>query len=166
MPWSKSIRFTVFRPISWPRLARGTPDAGVAPSRILDGYPHNHLGNRLGCQRPTTTTVGAAVVLLRDQSPIPAQDGVRRDDAGHLRQNPPPELLPAYGETTALRISQAERTAAQLLSEAPIRHCQLQLPAGRVDGCPVTNLAIVAIGFPVRSSATRCGSITVRRSKL
>ena len=45
-------------------------------------------------------------------------------------------------------------------------HCQLQLPDGRVDGCPVTYPAIVAIGFPARSSATRYGSIIVRRSKL
>ncbi len=37
-----------------------------------------------------------------------------------MRQTPPAECLPAYGETTALRISQAERTAAQLLSEDPI----------------------------------------------
>ena len=35
-------------------------------------------------------------------------------------------------------------------------------PAGRVTACPAT----ADTGFPLQSSATRCGSIIVRRSKL
>ena len=101
-------------------VGQRTADPRVAPSRILDGHLHNQLGNRLGRQRPTTATVGAAVVFLGDQSSISAQDGVRRDDAGHLRQDPAAELLSAHGETTPLSIRQAERSTAELLSENAI----------------------------------------------
>ena len=101
-------------------VGQGAADPRVAPSRILDGHPHDQLGNRLRCQRPTTTTVGAAVVLLGDQLPIPAQDRVRRDDARDLSEDSPAELLPTYGEPTPLCVGQAERTTAQLLPEDAI----------------------------------------------
>ena len=64
--------------------------------------------------------MGAAVVLLGDQLPRPAQDRVRRDDARNLGEDSPAELLPAYGEPTPLCVGQAERTTAQLLSEDSI----------------------------------------------
>ena len=86
-------------------VGQGTADPRVAPSRILDGHPHNQLGTHLRRQRPTATATGTAVVLLGNQSPIPTQNGVRCDDASYLRQDPSAEFLPAYGKTPALRSS-------------------------------------------------------------
>ena len=68
-------------------------------------------------QRTTATATGAAVVFLRDESSIPAQDRVGGDDTSHSAQDPSPELLPADGEPTPLSVGQAERTAAQLFRE-------------------------------------------------
>ena len=66
--------------------------------------------------RPT----GAAVVRLGDQSPVPAENRVRRDDAGDLHHDAPSEFLAAHGESTALGIGQAKRPRAQVLPEDPI----------------------------------------------
>ena len=61
-----------------------------------------------------------AVVCLGDQSPVPAENRVRRDDAGDLHQDAPSEFLAAHGESTALGIGQAKRPRAQVLPEDPI----------------------------------------------
>ena len=97
-------------------LASAPPDAGVAPPRILDGEPHDQRGDHLRLQRPTAAA-GAPVVLLCDQPPILAQDGVWRDDPGHLRQDAAAKFLSTHGETTTLSISQAEPSTAELLSK-------------------------------------------------
>ena len=68
----------------------------------------------------TSTSAGAAIVFLGDQSPVPTQDRIRGDDARDLRQDPPSELLAAHGESTALGIGQAKRPRAQVLPENPI----------------------------------------------
>ena len=136
-------------------VGQGAADPRVAPSRILDGHPHHQLGNRLGCRRPTTTTVGAAIVLLGDQSPIPAQDRVSGDDARNLAEDSPAELLPTYGEPTPLCVGQAECTTTQLLSEDSILLTEivdqifLVTPAG--DG---EDEEVQRKGHPVRLSAS------------
>ena len=70
--------------------------------------------------RPASTAAGAAGVCLGDQSPVPAENRVRRDDAGDLHQDAPSEFLAAHGESTALGIGQAKRPRAQVLPEDPI----------------------------------------------
>ena len=70
--------------------------------------------------RPASTSAGAAVVLPGNQPPVPAENRVRRDDAGDLRQNPPAEFLASHRESTALGVGQAKWTWAKLLPEDPI----------------------------------------------
>ena len=70
-------------------------------------------------QRPSTSA-GAAVVLPGNQPPGPAENRVRRDDAGDLRQHPPAEFLASHCESTALGVGQAKWTWATLLPEDPI----------------------------------------------
>ena len=60
------------------------------------------------------------VVHQGKQSPVPAENRVRRDDAGDLHPDAPSELLAAHGESTALGIGQAKRPRAQVLPEDPI----------------------------------------------
>ena len=68
---------------------------------------------------PASTSVGAAVVLPGNQPPVPAENRVRCDDAGDLRQNPPAEFLASHRESTALGVGQAKWTWAKLLPEDP-----------------------------------------------
>ena len=101
-------------------VGQGPAEARVAPSWILNGHPHDQLGQGVRCQRPTAATMCGAVVLLGNQSPIPAEDGVRCGDAGHLHQDPAAEFPPPDGETPPLTVRQAKRTTAQLFAEDSI----------------------------------------------
>ena len=134
-------------------VGQGTSDTGVPPPRIVDGHSHDQLGHRLGCQWPPAAAAGAAVVLLGDQLPIPAQDRVRRDDAGHLGQDPSAEFLAAHGETTPLSVSQAERTTAQLLSEDSILLTEIVDQIFLVTVQPASNREdeeVQRVGHPMR----------------
>ena len=95
-------------------------DARVPPRWILDRHPHHEVGRLAWRYRPASTSAGAAVVLPGNQPPVPAENRVRRDDAGDLRQNPPAEFLASHRESTALGVGQAKWTWAKLLPEDPI----------------------------------------------
>ena len=95
-------------------------DARVPPRWILDRHPHYEVGHLAWRYRPASTAAGAAVVLPGNQPPAPAENRVRRDDAGDLRQNPPAEFLASHRELTALGVGQAKWTWAKVLSEDPI----------------------------------------------
>ena len=86
-------------------------------SRPPSDHERGHVTSR---HRPASTAAGAAVVCLGDQSPVPAENRVRRDDAGDLHPDAPSEFLAAHGESTALGIGQAKRPRAQVLPEDPI----------------------------------------------
>ena len=95
-------------------------DPCVPPLGILDRHPDHARGHVTSRHRPASTAAGAAVVCLGDQSPVPAENRVRRDDAGDLHQDAPSELLAAHGASTALGIGPAKRPRAQVLPEDPI----------------------------------------------
>ena len=82
--------------------------------------PYDEFGHRPGCHRPSPTPTGTAIVLLGDQTPVPAENRVRRDDAYHLTQEPPAECLAAHREATALGVGQAKRSRTKMLPEDAI----------------------------------------------
>ena len=108
------------RAISWPRCESAPRIRVYPPLGILDRHPDHARGHVTSRHRPASTAAGAAVVCLGDHSPVPAENRVRRDDAGDLHPDAPSELLTAYGESTALGIGQAKRPRAQVLPEDPI----------------------------------------------
>ena len=95
-------------------------DPRVAPPRIVDRHPAHELGDVLSGHWSTSTSAGAAIVCLGDQSPVPTQDRIRGDDARDLRQDPPAEFVTAHSESTTLGVRQAKRPRAQVFSEDPI----------------------------------------------
>ena len=95
-------------------------DPRVAPPRIVDCHPDHELGDVLSGHWSTSTSAGAAIVFLGDQSPVPTQDRIRGDDARDLRQDPPAEFVTAHSESTTLGVRQAKRPRAQVFSEDPI----------------------------------------------
>ena len=95
-------------------------DPRVAPPRIVDRHPDHELGDVLSGHWSTSTSAGAAIVFLGDQSPVPTQDRIRGDDACDLRQDPPAEFVTAHSESTTLGVRQAKRPRAQVFSEDPI----------------------------------------------
>ena len=95
-------------------------DPCVPPLGMLDRHPDHERGHGTARHRRASTAAGAAVVCLGDQSPVPAENRVRRDDAGDLHPDAPAEVLAAHGESTALGIGQAKRPRVQVLPEDPM----------------------------------------------
>ena len=95
-------------------------DPRVAPRRILTRHPYDEFGHRPGCHRPSPTPAGTAIVLLGDQTPVPAENRVRRDEACHLTQDPPAECLAAHCESPALGVGQTKRSRTKMLPEDTI----------------------------------------------
>ena len=87
---------------------------------MLARHPHDECGHRPGRQRPSPTSAGAAIVLLGDQAPVPAEHRVRRDDACPLTHDPPAECLAWHRESSALGVGQAKRSRTQVLPEDAI----------------------------------------------
>ena len=103
-----------------PPVRERAADPRVAPPRIVDRHPDHELGDVLSGHWSTSTSAGAAIVFLGDQSPVPTQDRIRGDDARDLRQDPPAEFVTAHSESTTLGVRQAKRPRAQVFSEDPI----------------------------------------------
>ena len=95
-------------------------DPCVPPLWILDRYPDHERGHVASRHRPASTAAGAAAVCLGNQPPVPAENRVRRDDAGDLHQDSPAEFLASHRESTALGVGQTKRPRTQLLSQDPI----------------------------------------------
>ena len=82
-----------------------------------------------------------SIVLPGDQFPVPGQQGLRRDNAGDLSQNLPPQGFGSNGQSAALVVMEAHSPAAELLSKNAIllakviNHLQLASihPAGDGD---------------------------------
>ncbi len=73
-----------------------------------------------GRHRPSPTSAGNAIVLLGDQTPVPTENRVRRDDVCHLTQDPPAEFLASHPESPALGVGQTKRSRTKMLPEDAI----------------------------------------------
>ena len=88
-----------------------------------------------------------------DQSPVPAENRVRRDDAGNLHHDAPSALLAAHGESTAVGIDQAKRPRAQVLLADPILLPEIRDQIVLVAGHPASvreNEELYAGGMALR----------------
>jgi hypothetical protein len=98
-------------------VAERPADPRVTPSRILGGEPDDEALQRGGGARSAAGALGRAVVLLRDELAIPAQDRVGRDHAGELFQDLAAEDSTLHCEPAALRIREARTSTAELLAQ-------------------------------------------------
>ena len=99
---------------SAPRI-RVSPHVGFSPA-IRTTSSVTALGVIGRPRRPAST----AIVLLGDQTPVPAENRVRRDDACHLTQDPPAECLAAHREAPALGVGQTKQSRTKMRPEDAI----------------------------------------------
>ena len=59
----------------------------------------------------------AAIVFLGDESSVPSQEGLRRNDRGDFAKQAPPEHLRLGRQAPALIVVQAEAFGSQLLAQ-------------------------------------------------
>ncbi len=96
------------------------PDAGVAPCRVLRGHA-DHEGDQVHRGRwPAAPPVLRAVVLPRDQGPVPAKNRRRSHQPGELVERLAPQRLALHREPATLSIGQPQPPVPQLLSEHPV----------------------------------------------
>ena len=108
------------RAIVCPRFESASRIRVSPPLRILGRHPDHERGDFAARHRPASTAAGAAVVFLGDQSPVPAKDRVRGDDARDLPEDSPAEFVAAHSESPTLGVGQAKRPRAQVFPENPI----------------------------------------------
>ena len=93
------------------RLDQRDPSRRVVNARLRQGPGDDHT---------RSVPTGTAIVLLGDQTPVPAENRVRRDDACHLTQDPPAECLAAHRESPTLAVGQTKRSRTKMLPEDAI----------------------------------------------
>ena len=102
------------------QIVEGASNSSVAPTRVVASHLDNQLldlGRRLGA----TNLAGlAAIVLLRDQSPVPAKQCVRCHQGADLEETIAADCLGLGCEATALTISEQQVLSAQLFAEHPV----------------------------------------------
>jgi hypothetical protein len=118
------------------QIGQRTHNAIVAPRAIVLGQPH-HQGLQLRIDRgaPWCLPFPGAVKFLRDELPVPGEDGVGLDDAGHLLQGLFPELHAECGQGFALTAAQPD-TAFDLLAQYPVVCHQIRMAQAQflIDG--------------------------------
>jgi hypothetical protein len=64
-----------------PQVEERTLDPTIPPSAVFFRHPHHQPLDLVGCAQPPCLLASATVVLLRDQSSVPGQQRIRRDDS-------------------------------------------------------------------------------------
>jgi hypothetical protein len=98
-------------------VAERAANARVAPARVLGRQLNDQALDQLHGRRATWISSGTAVVLLRDELAVPAQDRVGRDDAVDLVQHLAAEHLALPCEPTSLSIREAEAPTTELFAQ-------------------------------------------------
>jgi hypothetical protein len=92
----------------------------ITPIPVFLRHPSDERRNLSGGSRPSSSALGAAIVLLGDQLSMPSQQCLWRHDGCALSQNLAPQRFRLYSESPALVISEPQSPVANLFTENPI----------------------------------------------
>jgi len=95
-------------------------EPGVSPARVLGGELDDQALQRSGRAGSRASSSRGAIVLLRDQLAIPAQDRVGRHQATEPVQHAATERFALRCEAAALGVGEAQAPAAELLTQNAI----------------------------------------------
>jgi hypothetical protein len=90
--------------------------SSVAPIPVLGCHADDQPFYLIPGSRPTRATMFAAIVFLGDESSLPSQEGLRRNDRGDFAEQAPPEHFRLGRQASALTVVQAEAFGSQLLA--------------------------------------------------
>jgi hypothetical protein len=100
---------------------------GVAPRAILGRHAHHEsldLGHDV---RPSGPAPEAAVVLMGDQSPMPREQRIRRDDGPNRRERPPAERLGFRGQADTLIVGESHSPGTELLAQHAVLRLEMSI---------------------------------------
>jgi hypothetical protein len=96
-------------------VIEGALDSRVATTRILLRHANDERSKRRLGARPSRSAA-AAVVLLRDELPVPTQERVRAHDGGDLHQRAPTDHVAQPREAPTLCLREAKAATAETLA--------------------------------------------------
>src|ERR1019366_4277102 len=118
MPCPFKMLPTVWSDTLCPDVGQGVGDPVVTPGRILAGQLQDPVNDFLRrCWPAHRTTLVAMVPLLRHQLPMPAQNGVRREQRTDLVQELATQDLAFDGQAAPLIVVEQDPFLAVLLLE-------------------------------------------------
>jgi hypothetical protein len=88
-------------------------------------HPNHQLLDVDLCPGAAGAAFSAAIVSLRDQLSVPAQQCLRRDDCGELGQHLSPKSSGFGGQTPALVISEPQTSIAELFAKDTVLFAQV-----------------------------------------
>src|SRR5262249_49196789 len=115
-------------------IGKRSLDSCVSPTGIVLPHADDQLRNLARDRRPTWTAAVHEIPLLRDQSPVPPQQRVRRDDRIEFQQRLPSNGLGLAGKEHPFSIGEPKSLASELLfSEADARFGGIRSPSADGD---------------------------------
>jgi hypothetical protein len=97
-----------------------TADAGVTPRRVFLRHANDESNDVPARSGASGTPVLASVVLPSNESPIPAEDGVRLGEGSKFAKLCPSQELPRSCEPPSLGVVEPRLGPAELLAEDPV----------------------------------------------
>ena len=85
----------------------------ISPARVLFGHPDNQLAD-LRHDTRTPDSLPRISPFRSDESPVPREDRLRRDDGGDLAQGLPAQRLSFRRQSTALVVGETHAFPARL----------------------------------------------------
>jgi len=92
----------------------------VSPASILLRHAYDQLRDVTHDGRPPYPSSLSKVPLLRNQPPMPSQEGIRRDDGVELEQSLSPYRLGLARQKSQLTVGEADTPPAQPLFEQSV----------------------------------------------
>src|SRR5215469_7044829 len=89
----------------------------MSPLTVLLRHLNHQPFDRGGDSRSARTSLCTAIVLLSDQSAVPTQQCLRRDDGGNVSQKLPSDSLRLCGQPTPLLIAEPQTPVAELFTK-------------------------------------------------
>jgi hypothetical protein len=98
-------------------IGHRTLDAVVAPVAVLPSHANDESFDFRGNCGSAATSPPTTVILVRDQSPMPCQQRVRRHNGGNFVQYPSAQLLGSNGKPPALIVGEADSAVSDLFPQ-------------------------------------------------
>ena len=111
-----------YRPATDPvaQVAQRPLNPGVSPTRIVLGHAHNQSGDLLHDPWPPRPAPVHEIPFLGDQSSVPAQQSIRRNDRLQFQQGLASHCLGFPREQRSLGVGEPDTLSAQPVFEQPV----------------------------------------------
>src|SRR5215471_14836924 len=99
------------------QIGQRSLDSPITPTAVFLRHPQDQILDPRRFSRSAASPFTTAIMFLRDQSAMPGQQGLGRDNRRPLSQNPASKSLGPRGQSAALVIVGPESPLAELFAQ-------------------------------------------------